>query len=472
MKSRKRTWLEENWRFLFPALTILYDSLIIICCLGVGYAINFDRASMGGFFSHQWKLVAYTLVLYIGLSSMVGVYRQSYTSSMRLQMAAALRAYAIGTLIIFATLFLFRNTYYSRGVLLTYVVLVPAGFCVGRIVLDRLRTRLQKAKWALEPAVIVVADDNAREQLRDLATYPSIGFDVQRVLDISAMDVDEARKRISDVMSKDTCLICASSSLDSPRLNVLEVVSSAGATIRLVSPEIHDALTRTRLYDFAGILLSNSSGTAGSPAYRLMKRAIDLVVSLLAVVVTLPVLVLLSAAIRMGSRGSIFFRQVRSLTPQSTPVRVLKFRSMRTTGPEYKESANGGNGWNDVDLSKSPDDPRITRVGRWIRKYSLDELPQLFNVIAGEMSLVGPRPLPEADFNKLTLNWAIASMYRRRSLAKPGLTGVWQVSGRSRLSLVQMMILDLYYAENQTFLFDLEILLETIPAVISGRGAY
>ena len=472
MKSRNRTWLEENWRPIFAALTILYDSLVITSCLGIGYAINFDRTSVGGFFFHQWKLVVYTLILYIGLSAMLGVYRQAYTSSMRLQGGAALRAYAIGTLTVFATLFLFRNTYYSQGVLLTYVVLLPAGYCLGRIILDRMRTALQNRKWALEPAVIVVADDQAGEQLRDLATYPSIGFDVQRVLDVSAMGMDEARQRIRDAMAEDACLICASSSLDSPRLNVLEAASSAQTTIRLVSPEIHEALTRTRLYDFAGILLSRSSGSGGSYTYRLTKRVFDLALALLAAIVMLPVLVLLAVAIRMESKGSVFFRQVRSLTPQSRPVHVLKFRSMKPNGPNPEASDEGRNDWNDDDLFKSPDDPRVTRVGRWIRRYSLDELPQLFSVVAGEMSLVGPRPLPKGDFNKLTLNWVVSSMYQRRSHAKPGLTGVWQISGRSRLSLQQMMILDLYYAENQTFLFDLEILLETIPAVLSGRGAY
>ena len=475
MKSRKRSWLEENWRLLFAALTMLYDSLVITFCLGAGYAINFDRAAIGGFFLHQWKLVVFTLALYIGLSSMLGVYRQAYTSSMRLQITAALRAYVVGTLTIFATLFLFRNTYYSNGVLLTYIVLIPLGFLIGRIILDRVRATFHNRKWALDPTVIILVDDEAGEQLRDLAAYPSIGFDVLSVLDVSNLGADETRQHVDDIVAKcePVCLICATSSLDSPRLNTLETIPrSSDRTIRLVSPEIHDALTQTRLYDFAGILLSGTAHPAGSLVYRMTKRAFDLVLSVMTVTLALPVLLVIAVAIRLESRGSVFFRQVRSLAPQSKPIRVLKFRSMSMNGQTHGRSDDVAIGSSEDLLFKSPADPRVTRVGRRIRKYSLDELPQLFNVIAGEMSLVGPRPLPQADFNKLTVTRTISSMYERRALAKPGLTGLWQVSGRSRLSLLQMMILDLYYSENQTFLFDLEILLETVPAVISGRGAY
>ncbi len=475
MKSRERSWVIRHWETVFAALTTTYDCLIIVLLLGVGYAINFEQISLTGFFHYQWKLIVYTLALYVGLSAILGVYRQAYTSPLRLQIAAALRAYALGTLTIFATLFLFRNTYYSNGALWTYVVLIPGGFLIGRLVLDRLRSEFHARRWALDPTVIVLVDDRASEQLRDLAAYPSIGFDVQHVLDVSSMNADETRAAIDDLVKtyRPECVICASSSLDSPQLNGLFAASHLDRmTIRLVSPEIHDALTRTRLYDFAGIMFSSPSQPAVSPAYRLIKRTFDLALSVVTIIVVAPVLIVIAVAIRLESSGSVFFRQVRSLTRQSRSVRVVKFRSM-DENPQETEALDRVVGERfDETLFKSPTDPRVTRVGRWIRKYSLDELPQLFNVIAGDMSLVGPRPLPETDFSKLPASQTVASMYQRRALTAPGLTGLWQISGRSRLNFLQMVILDLYYAENQTFLFDLEILLETIPAVISGRGAY
>jgi lipopolysaccharide/colanic/teichoic acid biosynthesis glycosyltransferase len=111
-------------------------------------------------------------------------------------------------------------------------------------------------------------------------------------------------------------------------------------------------------------------------------------------------------------------------------------------------------------------------VGRLIRKFSIDELPQLFNVLNGDMSLVGPRPLPVGDFKRMAEEDHMGGYYRHRANAKPGMTGLWQISGRSELGFREMVLLDLYYIENQTILFDIEILAETIPVVIFGRGAY
>jgi lipopolysaccharide/colanic/teichoic acid biosynthesis glycosyltransferase len=118
------------------------------------------------------------------------------------------------------------------------------------------------------------------------------------------------------------------------------------------------------------------------------------------------------------------------------------------------------------------DDPRITKVGRFIRRFSIDELPQLFNVFWGNMSLVGPRPLPIADFTRLKEEDSLGGYFRQRATAKPGMTGLWQVSGRSELGFREMVLLDLYYIENQSILFDIEILAQTIPVVLFGKGAY
>jgi lipopolysaccharide/colanic/teichoic acid biosynthesis glycosyltransferase len=123
-------------------------------------------------------------------------------------------------------------------------------------------------------------------------------------------------------------------------------------------------------------------------------------------------------------------------------------------------------------LFKMKEDPRITRVGKVIRRFSLDELPQLFNVLKGEMSLVGPRPLPVDDYKWLKKSDHMGGYFRLRSKAKPGMTGLWQISGRSNLGFREMVLLDLYYVENQTIMFDLEIMGRTFPAVFFGRGAY
>jgi len=123
-------------------------------------------------------------------------------------------------------------------------------------------------------------------------------------------------------------------------------------------------------------------------------------------------------------------------------------------------------------LFKMRNDPRMTKVGKFIRKFSIDEIPQLFNVLKGDMSLVGPRPLPPSDFERLEEGPEFWEAVKYRGKMKPGITGLWQISGRSHIGFREMILLDLYYVENQSLLFDLEILFETVPVVLFGKGAY
>jgi lipopolysaccharide/colanic/teichoic acid biosynthesis glycosyltransferase len=191
---------------------------------------------------------------------------------------------------------------------------------------------------------------------------------------------------------------------------------------------------------------------------------------LLLLLLLAPVLLLIAAATRLESRGPVLFRQRRALGYDDAPFDVLKFRSMVHAADEARtdlESLNEADG----PLFKIRDDPRITRVGRFLRRHSLDELPQLFNVLRGEMRLVGPRPLPVSDLDRARAGDPQEALVRLRATALPGMTGLWQISGRSNLGFREMLLLDLYYLEHESVLLDLEILLRTIPVVLSGRGA-
>jgi len=195
-----------------------------------------------------------------------------------------------------------------------------------------------------------------------------------------------------------------------------------------------------------------------------LKRTFDLVGSIFLLVLLSPLLAAITLAVRVSSRGPIFYRSMRPGIGQ-LPFACLKFRTMYCDAHESQgalEELNEASGA----LFKIKDDPRLTPVGRFLRRFSLDELPQLVNVLRGEMSLVGPRPLPERDFELLE-DW-----HRKRYLVLPGITGLWQVSGRSELDFDDLVHLDFIYLERWSLALDLAILLKTIPAVIMQRGAY
>ena len=198
--------------------------------------------------------------------------------------------------------------------------------------------------------------------------------------------------------------------------------------------------------------------------YWVVKKAFDLVVSLVVVLVGLPLSLLIALAIRLDSRGPALYRD-RRVGVGEREFGMLKFRTMVQGAGEQQavlEEHNEAGGA----LFKIRDDPRVTRVGRMLRRLSLDELPQVLNVLRGEMSLVGPRPLPLRDYRQLD------AWHRKRYHVLPGITGLWQISGRSNLTFDDLVRLDFYYIENWSIWLDISILVKTLPAVIAGRGAY
>ncbi len=201
----------------------------------------------------------------------------------------------------------------------------------------------------------------------------------------------------------------------------------------------------------------------------LVKRAVDVIASSLLLLLLAPLLIVLAILIRLTSPGPIFFKSQR-VGKGGRHFTFWKFRSMYVDGPprEILAARNERNGH----LFKIRNDPRVTRLGRFMRRCSLDELPQLFNVLIGEMSLVGPRPLPAEDLDPDGLSSAHRQWAEHRTQVHPGITGIWQIRGRSDLSFEQMVELDLHYIANWSLMLDIQILLETPLAVFSGRGAY
>lgn len=197
-----------------------------------------------------------------------------------------------------------------------------------------------------------------------------------------------------------------------------------------------------------------------------LKRLFDLSCTGAFLLIATPVYLLIALAIRLDSPGPVFYRQVR-VGLNNRRFQMWKFRTMVVNAEHLQAELERYNQSKDGVMFKMPDDPRITRVGRFLRRYSLDELPQLFNVVAGQMSLVGPRPLPLRDVERF------AEHHFQRHAVLPGITGMWQISGRSEITdFDEVLKLDLAYIECWSLMMDLEIILRTFRVVFLAKGAY
>jgi exopolysaccharide biosynthesis polyprenyl glycosylphosphotransferase len=262
----------------------------------------------------------------------------------------------------------------------------------------------------------------------------------------------------------DELIVSAADLREQDLLNLVEAAHAWGVKVR-VAPTTAELLTQRAEYVAGqGVPLFELRPPVFAGLDWAVKRSFDLVVSGAIVLLGLPVWALIALAVKLDSPGPIFYRDPRVGLGEGR-FGMFKFRSMYTDAGERQaalESVNEASG----PLFKIKDDPRVTRVGRFMRRYSIDELPQVLNVLRGEMSLVGPRPLPLRDYVQLE-EW-----HRKRYLVLPGMTGLWQVSGRIELSFDDLVRLDFYYLENWSIWLDISILAKTLPAVAARRGAY
>jgi exopolysaccharide biosynthesis polyprenyl glycosylphosphotransferase len=252
-----------------------------------------------------------------------------------------------------------------------------------------------------------------------------------------------------------------------PSADMLELVRALkGLGLRVsLLPKVLDVVgTAVEFDELDGMTILGVRSFGISRSSWLAKRAFDLVVGTFAMLVAAPLMAIIAAAIKLDSGGPVLFRQIR-IGRDDKPFEILKFRTMVADAEQRKAELAALNEA-DGPIFKMRNDPRLTTIGRLLRRTSLDELPQLWNVLRGEMSLVGPRP-PTPDEVASYAGW-----HRRRLDATPGLTGLWQVLGRSDTSFDEMVRLDIYYAENWSPGMDLRIILQTIPVVLSGKGAY
>ncbi|WP_109210444.1 MULTISPECIES: sugar transferase [Microbacterium] len=285
--------------------------------------------------------------------------------------------------------------------------------------------------------------------------------------DIPIMGNVAAFEEAIAVTAADTVAVTSTDDLPPSKVKQISWSLEAGRQHLVLAPSILDiAGPRIHTRPVAGLPLIHVETPRFSAGQRFTKRSFDILVSAVLILLLSPILLTVAAIVRLSSPGPVLFRHER-IGLNGAPFQIYKFRSMRVGADAELTALLETQGTSTEPLFKIKHDPRITPVGRFIRKYSLDELPQLFNVLGGSMSLVGPRPQVAAEVALYT------EPARRRLLARPGITGLWQVSGRSALSWDEAVKLDLYYVENWSLLGDLAILVKTARVVLTpGEGAH
>jgi exopolysaccharide biosynthesis polyprenyl glycosylphosphotransferase len=283
-------------------------------------------------------------------------------------------------------------------------------------------------------------------------------------LNVPRLGTLEELPRILAHYPVDEVIVADSRLPDERLLQIADQAQRQGVKVRVAPKTTQILAQRARYVPGQGIPLFELRAPIFEGFDWVLKRGFDLVVSTLLAVGGLPLWLLIALAVKLSSPGPVLYRDNRvGVGEREFP--MLKFRTMYGDACERQgelEAANEADGA----LFKLKDDPRITRVGAFLRRFSLDEMPQIVNVLRGEMSLVGPRPLPIRDY-RLLEPW-----HRKRYLVLPGMTGLWQISGRSDLGFDDLVRLDFYYLENWSVWLDVSIILKTIPAVLRKRGAY
>ena len=376
----------------------------------------------------------------------------------------------------FAWSFAFRPLVYSRLLLFESGVFMVVLISINRAVTMTVQAQQRRRGIGVKRIVIVGAGEVGRRVMRTVVARPDLGYEIVGYVDDNP-DKGEGKigrfcgygsvdnlSRVIDEQAVDEVIITLPWNYHRRILGVLRACARRDIRARLVPDLFQLSLSRAEVGDLGGLPLIEIQEIAFSRGELVIKRVIDLVGAVLFLALGWPLFLLIGIVIKLGSPGPVFFKQER-VGENHKRFQIFKFRTM-VAGAERQLEALRDQNEADGPLFKIRDDPRVTRVGRFLRKSSLDELPQVINVFRGEMSLVGPRPPIPAEVEQYR------AWHEKRLSVPPGLTGLWQVSGRSELTFDEMVLLDLYYIEHWSPWLDLLIVLRTIPKVLARDGAY
>ncbi len=458
------------------------DVLLINLAFIASYLLRY-RAGVGGevfpqndapLSSYGWIELSYTAIL-MALLNIDGLYRSRRGAGLVDQWGIIFRSAVVAVAVISALAFMLRPYAFSRWIFIYMAVGAVVLLSIARMVASYFsRWRYQRGAGVTN-LLVLGGTRIAKMIMQRVASEPGLGYHLVGFLADTHAGADWGRfkylGRSSDLETiirerqVDEVLVALPATSHRQILQAVKQCRAAGAEFAMVPDLLELRLSQVDMDAIGGIPLIGLRESSISGVNRVFKRAIDVVIASCALLVASPLIALIALAVKCDSPGSAFFGQVR-VGKGGRQFRAWKFRSMTITAEQEQEQLLQRSALGDGIKFKDYNDPRRTRVGKWLRRTSLDELPQCWNVLKGEMSIVGPRPPVPREVQRYE-EWHLA-----RLQVAPGMTGLSQVSGRSLLNFDEMVMLDLYYIENWSPGLELKILLMTVPAVLSGRGAY
>lgn len=387
-----------------------------------------------------------------------GRFRRSYLSIWQAMSWTAI-------LLLFINYFYGADRFVSRSHFLLFWFFGCLFICLGRFVIDWLTHSLRIRGLLRYPAVII-ADGNDRDRAIEVVKNEH-RYQVMDVMNGSSLDLSQRDDTLTRIKNLGVMEVFVAWNAIRNRMFLGQRFQALGISLVILPFDLERLFGGAHIQMFSQDLpCVNFSPPVIAGMDFWVKRLFDFSASIIALILLSPVYLAIALAIKLDSPGAVFYKQTR-IGLHSKPFKVWKFRSMAQNAAELQHQLEQMNQTKDGVLFKIKDDPRITRVGKFIRRYSLDELPQIFNVLLGEMSLVGPRPLPLRDVEKFEDRYFI------RQDVLPGITGMWQVSGRSDIdNFEDVLKLDLFYIQNWSLLLDISIIFKTFAAVIRKSGAY
>src|SRR5581483_5151299 len=472
--------MQRHARTLMLLETVI-DFILINAAFALAYYIRYElrfpiTVAEANYVAYT-EYIPITLLLSVGLLVIYrieGIYNYVRGRAWLEEFYGLITATFTGIVILVFIFFFFRPQYYSRLIYLYAGILIVLFLTLFRVVLRFVLGYLRKRGIGVDRALIVGSGEIGRAIMRNVLAQPNLGYRIEGFLDDDPgkgaigtfrwLGPLDQLPRILRERSIDEVIITLPWHARDKIVRIMETAEAAGADVKILPDLFQLYLSRIAVDAVGGITLIGVKESSVSGSALALKRAMDVIFSVVLFIILLIPMGIIALLIKLTSPGAIIFKQDRVGRGRRI-FTAYKFRTMRVGADEEKQTLwhlNEAQG----PIFKIRNDPRRTTIGKWLRRTSMDELPQLWNVLRGDMSLVGPRP-PLINEVAEYEDW-----HKRRLEVAPGMTGLWQVSGRSELTFDEMVMLDLYYIENWSPWLDLEILLKTIPALLTTRGAY